>query len=340
MRERPGPVVRKAILTVGVTALLVVALPGGIGRAHGKEVNLAVTCATPDPARPLVKACTAALRYTDGDPVEGARLVVEATREGSSVADLAPVTFEPLAEGGVYSALIEFPAYGVWRMRFVLEEPAEGEAELREEILPPVPGSSSEIRAGLQIVFSFGLADVRNLAIRFAHVLGMGVWLASVAVVLIATTFVSSPERPRLLERAAAAFPWAAAGGLALLGLSGILNAVYNTPTRPPGLFAPGNTAKLPFGEVYLGTFLLKMVLVVAAVWGTAALSVALRHACREPASMVADGTVGSRLVGPERRVWRIAALDLGLGVLILAVVVVMAYFHIISHVGGAAGAS
>lgn len=339
MREWPGPIVRKTILTVGVTALLVVASPG-IGRAHGKEANLAVTCATPDPARPLVKACTAVLRYTDGDPVEGARLVVEATREGSSVADLAPVTFEPLAEVGLYSALIEFPAYGAWRMRFVLEEPAEGEAELREEILPPVPGSSSEIRAGLQIVFSFGLADVRNLAIRFAHVLAMGVWLASVAMVLIATTFVSSQERPRLLGRAAAAFPWAAAGSLALLGLSGILNAVYNTPTRPPGLFRPGDTVELPFGEVYFGIFLVKMALAAAVVWGTVALSVALRRAAREPTALMAAGPHAPLLEGSERRIRRIAALDLGLGVLILAVVILMAYFHIISHVGGAAGAS
>jgi len=338
MREGPGPVVRKIILTVGVAALLVVAWPG-IGRAHGKEANLAVTCATPDPARPLVKACTAVLRYTDGDPVEGARLVVEATREGSSEADLPPVIFEPMAEGGVYSALIEFPAYGVWRMRFVVEEPAEGEAELREEILPPVPGSSSEIRAGLQIVFRFGLADVRNLAIRFAHVLGMGVWLASVAVVLFATTFVSSPERPRLLERAAAAFPWAAAGGLALLSLSGILNAVYNTPTRAPGLFRPGDTVNLPFGEVYLGIFLVKMALAAAIVWGTVALSVALRRAARETTAPTA-GPHATPFQRSEGRIRRIAAIDLGLGVLILAVVILMAYFHIISHVGGAAGAS
>ncbi|MBI2237717.1 MAG: hypothetical protein HYU54_04220 [Actinobacteria bacterium] len=331
---------QEIILTAGVTALLVVALPGGIADAHSNEANLAVTCATPDPGRPLIEACTAALRYSDGDPVEGARLVVVATREGPGGAALDPVPFEPLGKPGVYSAIVEFPAYGTWRMRFVLREPAEGEAELRDEILPPVPGASSEIRAQLQIVFKFGLADVRNLALRFAHVLGVGAWFGSVALVLLATTLVAPEERPRLLRRGAAAFPWAAGGSLVLVAVSGILNAVYNTPTRPPGLFAPGSTAKLPFGEVYLGTFLLKMVLVVAAVWGTAALSVALRHACREPASMVADGTVASRLVGPERRVWRIAALDLGLGVLILAVVVVMAYFHIISHVGGAAGAS
>ncbi len=331
---------RKIILTAGVTALLVVALPGGIAAAHSKEANLAVTCATPDPGRPLIRACTAVLRYSDGDPVEGARLVVVATREGPDGAALDPVPFEPLGEQGVYSAIVEFPAYGTWRMRFILREPAEGEAELRDEILPPVPGASSEIRAQLQIVFKFGLADVRNLALRFAHVLGVGAWFASVALVLLATTLVAPEERPRLLGRVAAQFPWAAGGSLVLVAVSGILNAVYNTPTRPPGLFAPGNTAKLPFGEVYLGTFLLKMVLAVATVWGTAALSVALRRACREPAGMVADGTVGSRLVGPERRVRRIAALDLGLGALILAVVVVMAYFHIISHVGGAAGAS
>lgn len=339
MRRSFDRAVRKTILTAGLTVLIVLVLPGATALAHGKEASLAVTCATPDPGRPLVKACTAVLRYEDGDPVEAATLVVAASREGKAAASLTPVPFDPLGEPGVYSAIVRFPAYGTWSMRFILREPAEGEADLKEEILPPVPGSSSEIRAQLQVVFSFGLADVRNLALRFAHVLGVGAWFGSVGLVLLVTTLVTPQERQRLLRRVAAPFPWAAGGSLVLVAVSGILNAVYNTPTRPPGLFAPWNAARLPFGVVYLDTFLLKMVLVVAAVWATAELSATIRRATREPADTAADATRRSHPLGLERRARRIAALDLGLGVLIIAVVVVMADFHIISHVGGTAGA-
>lgn len=331
---------RKVILTAGVTALLVVALPGGIADAHSKEANLAVTCATPDPGRPLIKACTAVLRYSDGDPVEGARLVVVATREGPDGAPLDPVPFEPLGEQGVYSAVVEFPSYGTWRMRFILREPAEGEADLQEEILPPVPGASSEIRAQLQVVFSFGLADVRNLALRLTHALAALVFVGSVALTLVATTFARGEDRLRLLRRWATPFPWVAGGSLLVLAVSGVLNAVYNTPTRAPGLFAPGNTTRLPFGQLYVAIFLVKMALTAGILVATAGLSLALRRSfgVRPPGISGGSGPPGSQ--GPERRVRRLAALDLALGLLVLAVVVVTAYFHILSHVGGAAGAT
>ncbi len=340
MRGPSDRAMRKAILTAGLTALLLVALPGGIAHAHGKEASLAVTCATPDPGRPLVKACTAVLRYEDGDPVEGASLVVEATRTGSGEASFTPVPFEPLGEPGVYSAVVEFPAYGTWRLRFILREPAEGEADLQEEILPPVPGASSEIRAQLRVVFSFGLADVRNLALRLTHALAALALVGSVALTLVATTFARGEDRLRLLRRWATPFPWVAGGSLLVLAVSGVLNAVYNTPTRAPGLFAPRNTTRLPFGQVYVAIFLVKMALTAGILVATAGLSLALRRSFGAPAPGISGGSGPPGPHGPERRVRRLAALDLALGLLVLAVVVVTAYFHILSHVGGTAGAT
>ncbi len=334
---------RRGFLAVAPTVVLVTLLGPGIAKAHGGEVDVSVSCAAPDPGRPLIKACIGFLRYPDGDPVGNARLDITGAREGGGKATFGPVPFEALGQDGAYSAMVIFPAYGTWRMRFIVREPGRGEAELREEILPPLPGDSSEIRARLQVVFSFGPADVRNLVIRVAHGMGTVAWLGAVMLVLLALTFGSPVDRPRLLHRLWAMFPWAAGGGLLLVTASGILNAVYNTPTRPPGLLAPGTTANLPLGRVYLATFFVKMGLVAAVLVVTAGLWSALRGASRVPIDAASDGTGAMTARSPElleRRVRRLAALDLSLGLLVLLVVILMGYFHVITHVGGAAGTS
>lgn len=54
---------------------------GWTAQAHGKELNVGVTCIAPDPSRPLNKVCTVTLRYPDGDPVVGAIVQMTAIRE-------------------------------------------------------------------------------------------------------------------------------------------------------------------------------------------------------------------------------------------------------------------
>lgn len=322
--------------------LLVTLLSGAApATAHGKGVNIAVTCMAPDPGRPLTKVCTAFLKYVDGDPVSRANFHLTATREGRAEPDVGPVAFRPLEQEGLYSATITLPAYGRWRMRFRVQAPNRGEAELREELLPPRPGATPEIRAQLQIVFNFGLADVRNIAVRAIHLLAAMLWFASVALVLVLSRLAVSQQQWPFLRRAATAFPWAAGGGLLLLAVTGIYIARYNAPIRPPGLFAPQFLARLPFGQAYLAAFFLKMSLMLAIVVMTAVLALALRKAYLRPVSILAGGAYSSGLprLAPERRVMWLAALNLMFGVFIFADVVVLAYLHIISHVAAAAGA-
>lgn len=338
--RRGPPGLGAAALTV---VIFVTLLGPGLADAHGREVEISVSCSAPDPGRPLIKACLAFLRYGDGDPVGDARLEATGTRQGGATATFGPAAFEALDQDGAYSATVLFPAYGTWRMRFVVRGPGRGEAELREEVLPPVPGDSSQIRGQLQVVFSFGPADVRNLVIRVAHGVGTLAWLGSVVLVLVALTFGSPVDRPRLLRRLWAIFRLAAVGGLLVVAASGILNAVYNTPTRPPGLLDPGTTATLPLGRVYVAMFVVKMALVAAIVAATSALWSALRRASRLSIGVTGDVTGAMTSRSPElleRRVRRLAAMDLGLGLLVLLVVVLMGYLHVITHVGGAAGAS
>lgn len=332
---------RRFLLIAGGAALLVGLLAGTTVEAHGNTVNIALTCATPDPARPLIKVCTAFLKYTDGDPVLNALFQMTARREGAAEADVGPVIFQSLDREGVYSATITFPAYGRWRMRFQVREPGSGEAELLDEFLPPLPGVAPEVRARLQVVFTFGLADVRNLAVRVIHFLASALWFALVSLVLVLSLLLTPEQRWRPLRRVAGTFPWAAGGSLTLIASSGIYNALYNVPTRAPGLFAPRVLASLPFGKAYLAAFFVKMGLMLAILVATTLLALALRGVYRQ-AAPVSGGTAfgsGEFPGNPERAVRRLAALNLLLGLLTFANVVVLGYLHIISHVGGAAGA-
>lgn len=332
-------VARAVALAIGLALLTALLLGGGVAEAHGKEVNIAITCVAPDPSRPLTKVCTALLKYLDGDPVTKADFQLTAFREGRAEEPLGPVKFKPLEEPGLYSATISFPAYGKWRMKFAVNEPDSGEAELVEELLPPAPGASPEIRARLQVVFAFGLADARNIALRVAHLLAAVAWFALSALVLAFSYLVPVEERWRLLRRLATAFPWAAGASLLVLGVSGLYSARYNAPTRSPGLFAPEVFERLPFGEAYLVAFLAKMALAAAIVGATVALAVALRRAYRSPLPAVAGAATGAAF-GPAAGRWTawLAAINLLLGFLALANVVVLGYLHIISHVGAAAG--
>lgn len=224
-------------------------------------------------------------------------------------------------------------------MRFEVREPGSGEAELLDEILPPLPGVAPEVRARLQVVFTFGLVDARNLAVRILHFLASAAWFAFVSLVLVLSMLLTPEQRWRPLQRVAQVFPWAAGGSLLIIALSGIYNALYNVPTRAPGLFAPQGLAALPFGKAYLTAFLVKMSLMVTILVATTTLALVLRNVYGRPAPVggAGDGVGASRL-DPERLVRILAAFNFLLGLLIFANVVVLGYLHIISHVGGAAG--
>lgn len=315
---------RSRVLTAVMAAIVVHLAAAGSAYAHGKDINIAVACTTPDPGRPLAKVCTAFLRYPDGDPVSDALFQMTAVRNGAAATTLGPLTFKPLAEPGVYSVAATFPAYGIWRIRFAVRRPGRGEAELQEALLPPRPGAENEIAARLQLVLDFGLLDLRNLVIRIVHLLASAVWFGLVSLVLAMSVFLSPAQRVPQLQRVARIFPWVAGASLLVIGLSGAANALYNTPTRAPGLFAPEALAGLPFGKVYVGVFLVKMVLMAGVLIATVVLGAVIRA-----------GSSHHNLA----RVRGLAAVNVALGLAMFAVVVVLGYVHIIAHVGGAAGA-
>src|SRR5712692_7936962 len=141
-RDMPGIGRTRMGLAAGIGLLAALLSSARSVMAHGNEVNIAVTCNTPDPTRPLTRVCTAFLTYVDGDPIDKAVFQMIAVREGRAVAPVGPVPFQALRQPGLLLVSVTFPAYGKWSIRFVVLEPGQGQAELYDEILPPVPGAS------------------------------------------------------------------------------------------------------------------------------------------------------------------------------------------------------
>lgn len=323
---------------------LVVALTFiGVAQAHGREVNIGVSCLTPDPARPLSKVCTAVVAYVDGDSVSHAKISLSASREDGDRRAFGPIRFQPASEPGVYTAAFDYPAYGKWLAKVEVTEPGEGEADLRDEVLPPLPGAtgSPASAARVRIVLDFDGREFTNILIRALHLGAAAIWFAAPALVLVASLFLSGPERERVLRSLAAWFPWIAGVGFVALALTGWYSAVYNVPTRPPGLFDPELIERLPFGSAYLMAFLAKMGLTAAMVFTAGALALALRRAYGLPLRPIAGGAVAAALpLGRvERSVVVLSAVNVLLGVFIFVVVVVLGYLHILTHIGGISGA-
>ncbi len=328
------------VLALAVAAALVAALTSlQAGEAHGREVNIGVSCLTPDPARPLSKVCTAVVAYVDSDPVTDAKLGLSGVREEGDRRTFGPVFFQPAGELGVYTAAFDYPAYGKWLAKVEVTEPGEGEADLREEILPPLPGAtgSSASAARVRIVLDFDARELTGILMRVLHLTAAAVWFAAPALVLVASLFLSGPERERVMRSVAGRFPWVGGAGFLALALTGWYNAVYNVPTRPPGLFDPELIERLPFGSAYLMTFLVKMGLTAVMVCNAGALALALRRAYGRPVRPIAGGALGAAL--PLRRVDRwlvvLSALNVVLGIFVFVDVVVLGYLHILTHIGG-----
>lgn len=329
---------------LALIAVLIAALMSGeVAKAHGGEVSIGVSCLTPDQARPLSKVCTAVVRYADGDPVGAANLSLSASREDGDQRSFGPVTFRPAVEEGVYTAAFDYPAYGRWLARIEVTEPGQGEADVREEVLPPLPGTAGSrvSEARVRIVLDFDMHELTNISMRVLHLGAAAAWFGASGVVLAASLFLNGPERERVMRSLARWFPWLAGASFLGLALTGWYNAVYNVPIRPPGLFDPELMGRLPFGSAYLMAFLTKMSLTALMVLVAGALAFALRQGYRVRVRTVAGGAVADAF--PRRRAQRsiivLSGVNVLLGVLTFVVVVLLGYLHILTHIGGLSGA-
>ena len=327
-----------------IAVLIAALMPAAAAQAHGGAVSIGVSCLTPDQARPLSKVCTAVVRYVDGYPVGAANLSLSASREDGDQRSFGPVAFRPAGEAGVYTAAFEYPAYGRWLARIEVTEPGQGEAAVREEVLPPLPGTAGSrvSEARVRIVLDFDKGELTNISMRVLHLGAAAAWFGASGLVLAASLFLNGPERERVMRSLAGWFPWVATASFLALALTGWYNAVYNVPTRPPGLFDPQLTGRLPFGSAYLMAFAVKMGLTALMVLVAGALALTLRRTISVSVRpMIAGGSAPSALpaMHSRRSVVVLSGLNVLLGILVFVAVVVLGYLHILTHIGGLSGA-
>ncbi len=335
-----GSIARAAV--PACVAALIVLRAGLPVEAHGKEVEVRLTCPAADAAEPLTRRCQALVSYTtDGDPVSDARLTLNAVRSGKGTGEISGVPLLPSGQLGRYTATLTLPAYGTWTIAAQLAAPAEGRIQIEEAILPPFGPSIPAQDARVRLVVGFGVRDALNIVMLAAHLVGtIGLFAANSAVFVAGFLRVSDPG---YRKRIAHIFPRAAGGSFIVLGASGIYNAVYNAPTRAPGLVHPGMIAGLPFGSAYLIAFAAKMVLVVVLFAGTILLAARLRHgllwrlprASRGLETAFIHGAAGP--AAPPVR-WDVsvalAATNLLTGAALLLTAAAASYLHLLTHAG------
>ncbi len=336
-------IIRLGVLAVVLAAVALIADPSRAA-AHGKEVQILLRCAPPAATRPLDQRCEATVTAAnDGDPVTDARLILSAVRSGKA-GQFKGVPFQPTAEPGQYAVSVSLPGYGIWLFTAEVEAPAEGHVQLSEEVLPPSVGIATFGQARARLLVSFNGRDVANLAALIAHLLGTIALFSGMAAVALVGLIAHGERGIQYRRWLARWFPWAASASAALIVASGVYNALYNAPTRSPGLFHPQTIAALPFGKAYVIAFAVKMMLALALFAGTAWLAVQLRRSVSWRVPRVAGASAVALEAVPRPRaiitsVLSDSCVSLAIGNLIvggcvLVTVLIVDYFHLLSHIG------
>jgi hypothetical protein len=315
-----------------LTAILISALAGfwpQIGYAHGKEVSVTVTSMIPDTDNPLNRLYRAKVLFSDLDPVEGAVMTLTAQREeGGQI--MGPIPFHALGEPGLYATEVTYERFGNWVVQVTASLPGEGEASFTDAILPGQAGSietgaqaPSGVPETLSILFKFDALDLLNVVIRALHSLAGLAWFSLLGVILVAYWFMDPDSRDGALRRLRPRF-WPVAGiSLAALLLSGIYNGIFDSPIRPPGIFAPSVLLQVPFGDVYLIAFLGKVVAYALLLIVTLRIRAALK-------TLPETGTESTGFSWDA--IGRLGKVGLAVGIFLALDMAVVIYMHYISH--------
>lgn len=301
--------------------------------AHGKEITIEVSALTPDPQRPLTRLYQASVTFTnDREPVSDA--VIELTgRRRQTGGILSPIRLVPLNVPGVYAAQVVFPRYGNWEIRVQAKEPGQGEANFVEEVLPPAllrePQSSSqgEQRSIFSISLAFSRRDVANVGMRWLHALAAGLWFGLSGLIVAAFWLLRGESRGQFWRRLYPLFPWLGGASLLLLAATGIYNAIYNSPIRPPGTLNLELMERIPYGIAYLVALGLKALTVLIGGGLLVGMAKGLRWA-RWPG----EGNPAVATSGKSSLLLRLAVTNIALGVIMMLSVAVLVYLHNLSH--------
>lgn len=329
------------LVLIGLASLVPVMLGmPGIAQAHGKEVAIKVSSFTPDPKEPLVRLYRAFAAYaSDGDPLTNAKIQFTAERQQGGPG-VEPIMMNPLNEPGFYAAQVTFPRFGNWNVNLKVKEAGEGEASFTEEILPATstesspPGNQALRQQLVEIYFKFNWRDAANIGVRVLHSLAGFTWFALTGVILVAYGFVPVNARIHLLSKLSGFFSPAAAISLGILFASGVFNAIFSAPIRPPGVLALGSMWSIPYGPQYLGAIGFKLIAISASAVIAVRMAQELKTASR-PAP-VSGGAVHSfekvHTKMATAPLLQLSIANAAIGLLMLIDIAITIYLHYLSH--------
>jgi hypothetical protein len=177
----------------------------------------------------------------------------------------------------------------------------------------------------LAILFKFDELDFLNIVVRVVHSLAGLAWFGLIGVILAARWFMDPESRYRAILKLKQVFAPAAGLSLAILLGSGIYNAIWDSPIRPPGVLALNALLAVPFGDMYFLAFLGKLLAYVVLV------IVALRigkELYRLPAQLETSGDASESI----QDIGRLAMVGGGAAIFLAIDIAVLIYMHYISH--------
>ncbi len=350
VKNKPCRYLGLAILVLIISLLLMVLNPGrnpDLAEAHGKEPTVGVTSLIPNPEQPLLRLYRAHIVYAaDNDQVDGATVMLSAQRKEGGP-EITSVQLTGIKEQpGVYVGEVEFPRFGSWEVSiriFAALGQGQGLTQFVDQIRPAIigPGEEAALLADAervrksQVFFQFAWwPDVVNIMVRIVHsVSGMTYFVITGLILFMAWAGVPSawPNLPRNIGRF---FLPAVLASLVGLGATGLYSAAFDAPIKSPGIYDIGGMLELPYGEAYLGAFLVKPLAWFAMVFLVFAMHRHLKNYRGAP--MLGGGVIAVYPARPTLALSlkRLATINAGIGLILVADVALVIYLHYLSHLG------
>lgn len=331
--------IRRRLLRFTLLAFLLgaSAVPTAAVHGHSPDVSVVIRPLPADASDPLVRQYVAEVRYADNDPVSGARVSLTGLRREGARETLGPMSFTPGDRPGVYIGEVTFPRYGNWDMTVMVDSPGKGSATFLEKIDPALPAISGGATKTFTALGSFRLSETVQVLVRAVHALAGVTWFGLSGAILSARWLLSAALRGRLLATLARPFPWISAASFALMFMSGLYTSYYSAPIRPPGVFNFEVMGRLPYGIPYLSVYFVKLGGLVLLMFLAYRMARALRAIERRVApsgGAVAVATAHAAALDEVVVLHRLAVLNAAVGVFVVLAVVLLGYFHNLSHLG------
>lgn len=330
---------RGRLLWFAALAILlgVSAVPAVTAEAHSPDVSVVIKPGTMDADQPLVRQYVADVRYADNDPVLGARVtIVGRRREGAGEA-LGPFAFRPGDRPGVYLSEVSFSRYGSWDMTVTVDSPGKGTTTFLEKVDPVLTAVGGGVAKTFTAFGSFRLSETAQVLVRALHALAGVAWFGLTGVMLSVHWLLPASLRGRFLAMLARPFPWIAAVSFAVILISGLYTSYYSAPIRPPGVFNIAVMGRLPYGIPYLTVYFMKvggLVLLLILGFRMAKALRAIERLVAPSGGAVALATSHAPVLDEVVVLHRLAILNAALGVLVVLAIVLLGYFHNLSHLG------